>query len=108
MSKPISKSDIRFTESWKEQREGSKAGYYLLYTFSWGLAIIFIIFFILMFLGGISIIPIAQDNNKIVLIVVTGFVLGFATSLFVRARNEKRYWKILSEVKKDRAEISLS
>ena len=101
MSKPITKEDIRFTELWREQRKGSKIGYYLLYTFSWGLAIIFIIFFVLMFLGGISIIPIAQDNNKIALIVVVGFMLGFITALIVRARNEKRYLKILAEVRKD-------
>lgn len=101
MSKPITKEDIRFTELWREQRKGSKIGYYLLYTFSWGLAIIFIIFFVLMFLGGISIIPIAQDNNKIALIVVVGFILGFITALIVRARNEKRYLKILAGVRKD-------
>ena len=81
MSKPITKEDIRFTELWREQRKGSKIGYYLLYTFSWGLAIIFIVFFVLMFLGGISIIPIAQDNNKIVLIVVVGFILGLGTTV---------------------------
>ena len=101
MSKPITKEDIRFTELWREQRKGSKIGYFLLYTFSWGLAIIFIVFFVLMFLGGISIIPIAQDNNKIVLIVVVGFILGFITALIVRARNEKRYQKILAGVRKD-------
>lgn len=101
VNKPITKEDIRFMELWQEQRKGSKAGYYLLYTFSWGLAIIFIIFFILMFLGGISIIPIAEDNNKIVLIVAIGFILGFLTSLLTRGRNEKRFKQILSRVKKD-------
>ncbi|HTN05520.1 hypothetical protein [Agriterribacter sp.] len=100
VSKPVTKEDIRFTELWREQREGSKIGYYLLYTFSWGLVIIFIIFFVLMFMGGISIIPIAQDNNKIVLIVIIGFILGFITALIVRARNEKRYQKILARVRK--------
>ena len=100
MSKPVTKEDIRFTESWREQREGSKISYYLLYTFSWGLVIIFIVFFLLMFMGGISIIPIAQDNNKILLIVITGFILGFITTLIVRGRNEKRYQKILDKVRK--------
>ncbi|WP_152270104.1 hypothetical protein [Agriterribacter humi] len=100
MGKPVTKTDIRFTELWREQREGSKIGYYLLYTFSWGLVIIFISFFLLMFMGGISIIPIAQDNNKIVLIIIIGFILGFITTLIVRARNEKRYQKILDKVRK--------
>ena len=100
MSKPITKEDIRFTESWREQREGSQISYYLLYTFSWGLVIIFISFFLLMFMGGISIIPIAQDNNKIILIVIAGFILGFITALIVRARNEKRYQTILDKVRK--------
>ena len=100
MGKPITKTDIRFTESWREQREGSKISYYLLYTFSWGLVIIFISFFLLMFMGGISIIPIAQDNNKIVLIIIIGFILGFITTLIVMARNEKRYQKILYKVRK--------
>lgn len=101
MGKAVTKADIRFTESWREQREGSKISYYLLYTFSWGLVIIFISFFLLMFMGGISIIPIAEDNNKIVLIVITGFILGFVTALIVRARNEKRYRKILDKVRMD-------
>ncbi len=101
VSKPITKEDIRFTELWKEQRKGSKMGYYLLYTFSWGLAIIFISFFVLMFMGGISIIPIAQDNDKIALIVVIGFILGFVTTLIIRARNEKRYRKILAKARKE-------
>jgi quinol-cytochrome oxidoreductase complex cytochrome b subunit len=100
VGKPVTKEDIRFTESWREQREGSKISYYLLYTFSWGLAIIFISFFLLMFMGGISIIPIAEDNNKIALIIITGFILGFITTLIVRARNEKRYQKILDRVRK--------
>jgi hypothetical protein len=100
VGKPVTKTDIRFTELWREQREGSKIGYYLLYTFSWGLVIIFISFFLLMFMGGISIIPIAQDNNKIVLIIIIGFILGFITTLIVRARNEKRYQKILDKVRK--------
>ena len=100
MGKPVTKTDIRFTELWREQREGSKIGYYLLYTFSWGLVIIFISFFLLMFMGGISIIPIAEDNNKIVLIIITGFILGFITTLIVRARNEKKYQRILDKVRK--------
>ena len=101
MSKPISKSDIRFAESWEEQRKGSKTGYFLLYTFSWGLAITFIIFFLLMFLGGISIIPVAQDNQKIIVIVVAGFFLGFCTAVVVRSRNERKYQKILKKARKD-------
>ncbi|HRN56412.1 MAG TPA: hypothetical protein PLL71_08165 [Agriterribacter sp.] len=103
MSKPITKEDIRFTESWSEQRKGSKIGYYLLYTFSWGLAIIFISFFVLMFLGGISIIPVAGDNDKIALIVIIGFILGFITTLIIRTRNEKKYREILTKVRKDTA-----
>jgi len=101
VGKPVTKADIRFAELWREQRVGSKIGYYLLYTFSWGLVIIFISFFLLMFLGGISIIPIARDNNKIVLIIIIGFILGFITALIVRARNEKRYQKILDKVRKE-------
>ena len=104
MGKVVTKADIRFTESWREQREGSKISYYLLYTFSWGLLIIFISFFLLMFMGGISIIPIAEDNNKIILIVVAGFVLGFITALIVRAANEKRYQNILGKVRKETVE----
>lgn len=100
MSKPISKKDIRFVELWSEQRKGSKIGYYLLYTFSWGMAIVFIAFFLFIFLGSISIIPIPEDNSKIVLIVIAGFVLGLITTFIIRTRNEKKYLNILSRVKK--------
>lgn len=85
-------------EVWSEQRKGSKIGYYLLYTFSWGMAIVFIAFFAFIFLGGISIIPIPDDNYKIALIVISGFVLGFITTWIIRTRNEKKYLKILARV----------
>ncbi len=101
MHKSLSRSEIRFTESWKEQREGSRVGYYLLYTFSWGLVSTFVVFFLLMFLGGISIIPIAQDNKKIAVIVAVGFILGFCIALMVRYRNEKKYQRILKKIRKD-------
>lgn len=101
MGESLSRSEIRFTESWREQRKGSKAGYYLLYTFSWGLVSTFIIFFLLMFLGGISIIPIAQDNKKITIIVGVGFILGFCIALLVRYRNEKKYQRILRKIGKE-------
>ncbi len=95
----LTKEEIRFTESWREQREGSRIKYYLLYTVSWGLLIVFISFFLLMFAGGISIIPIAQDNGKILLIIVLGFILGFFATHMVRTVNEKKYQKILDKVR---------
>lgn len=93
----LTKKDIRFIEFWKEQREGSKFKYYLLYTISWGMLVIFLTFFLLMFLGGISIIPIAQDNHKIAVIIITGLIIGFITALTSRFLNEKKYRKILDK-----------
>jgi len=99
VNKPLTKEEIRFTESWREQREGSKMKYYLLYTVSWGLLIVFISFFLLMFAGGISIIPIAQDNSRILFIIILGFILGFFATHIVRTANEKKYQKILEKVR---------
>lgn len=95
----VTKEELRFVEFWKEQREGSKFKYYLLYTISWGMLIVFFAFFIIMFLGGISIIPIAQDNLKVALIIICGLVLGLAIALISRNRNEKRYQKILQKAR---------
>lgn|SRR5689334_18970570 len=95
----ISKEELRFVEFWKEQREGSKFKYYLLYTLGWGMPIVFLSFFIIMFLGGISIIPIAQDNQKIGLIVACGLLLGLAIAFIGRSRNEKKYQRILQKVR---------
>lgn len=95
----VTKEELRFVEFWKEQREGSKFKYYLLYTISWGMLIVFLSFFIIMFLGGISIIPIAQDNYKVGLIVITGLLLGLVIAVISRSRNERRYQKILGKAR---------
>lgn len=98
----VTKEDLRFVDFWKEQRKGSKIKYYLLYTLSWGLMVTLFSFFIIMFLGGISIIPIAQDNHKIGLIVVLGLVMGFLIALLSRSLNEKRYQKVLEKARRNR------
>ena len=84
-------------EFWQEQREGSPAKYYLLYTFAWGLMIGFLVFFGFMILGQISLIPLAADNYKIYFIVGLGFVFGFLITWFIRTRNEKRYKRLLEK-----------
>ncbi len=99
MGKPITKEDIRFVEFWKEQREGSKIKYYVLYTIAWGFMVCLFSFFGIIFLGGISIIPIPQDNQKIAVIIIVGLILGFATAFINRSLNEKRYQRILKKVR---------
>lgn len=99
MNNLVTKEDLRFVDFWKEQRKGSKLKYYLLYTLSWGLMVTLFSFFIIMFLGGISIIPIAQDNHKIALIIGLGFAAGFAVAFISRHLNEKRFQKILQKVR---------
>lgn len=102
VSERVTKEETRFLELWKEQREGSKVGYYVLYTISWGMVSTFAVFFALMSLGGISIIPIAQDNMKILLIALAGIVAGFLITLLIRVRNEKKYQRILKKLEKNR------
>lgn len=99
MSKQVTKDDLRFIEFWKEQRAGSKLKYYLLYTVAYGAIVGLFTFFIVIFLGGISIIPIAQDNGKVALIVILGLVSGFLISFIGRYVNEKRYQKILRKAR---------
>ena len=99
MSKPVTKEELRFVEFWKEQRKGSKLKFYLLYTLAWGLIVMLSTFFIIIFLGGISIIPIAQDNYKIAAIVGTGILTGFIIALISRIINERRFQKILEKVR---------
>lgn len=99
MSKPVTKEDLRFVDFWKEQRQGSKMKYYLIYTLAWGLVVCLSSFFIIIFMGGISIIPIAQDNHKIALIIGAGLVSGFIIAAISRSLNEKRFQKILANVR---------
>lgn len=99
MSKPVTKDELRFVEFWKEQREGSKVKYFLLYTLAWGFIVTLSSFFIIIFMGGISIIPIAKDNHKIAIIIGVGIVLGFIIAMLSRTLNEKRYQKILQKVR---------
>lgn len=97
--KHITKDELRFVEFWKEQREGSKMKYYLLYTLAWGLVVCLFAFFIIIFMGGISIIPIAKDNHKIAFIVGAGIIVGFIIAIISRILNERRYQKILEKVR---------
>ncbi|MFT3948531.1 MAG: hypothetical protein QM763_16325 [Agriterribacter sp.] len=99
MSKPVTKDDLRFVDFWKEQRQGSIIKYYLIYTLAWGFIVCLSSFFLIIFMGGISIIPIAQDNYKIALIIGAGIVLGFIIAIISRNLNEKRYQKILGKVR---------
>ncbi len=97
----LSKKEIRFIEFWKEQREGSAVKYYLLYTIAWGLLIVFGLFFGLILIGKISMIPIPADNPKIAVILAVGFPAGFLCTWLIRSRNEKLYRKLLDKVKKN-------
>lgn len=99
MNNLVTKEELRFVDFWKEQRKGSKIKYYLLYGFSWGLMVTLFSFFLIMFLGGISIIPIAQDNHKIALIVIIGLMAGFLLAIISRQLNEKKFQKILAKVR---------
>jgi len=93
----LTREEIRFMEFWKEQREGSVAKYYLLYTIAWGLLIAFLTFFGFLILGKISLIPIAADNAKIAVLLGLGFTCGFFVTFITRSRNEKRYRKLLEK-----------
>jgi uncharacterized membrane protein len=99
LSKPITKEDIRFIDFWKEQRKGSVAKYYFIYTLAWGFVVCLSSFFFIIFMGGISIIPIAQDNYKVALVISIGIISGFIIALISRKFNEKRYQKILEKVR---------
>lgn len=99
MSKPVTKDELRFVEFWKEQREGPKIKYYFLYTLAWGFVVTLCSFFIIIFMGGISIIPIAKDNHKIAVIIAAGIFLGFIIAIISRRVNESRYQKILEKVR---------
>jgi capsular polysaccharide biosynthesis protein len=99
VGKQITKDDIRFVEFWKEQRQGSKVKYYALYTIAWGFMVCLFSFFTIIFLGGISIIPIPQDNQKIAAIILVGLVIGFFTAFINRWLNERRYQRILEKVR---------
>ncbi|MBS1751189.1 MAG: hypothetical protein JST63_14920 [Bacteroidetes bacterium] len=101
MSKQVTKEDLRFIEFWQEQRTGSKLKYYILYTIAYGAIVGLFTFFIVIFLGGISIIPIAQDNGKVAVIVLLGLLAGFAIAFTGRYINEKRYQKILRKAREN-------
>jgi len=100
-AKVVTKEDIRFVEYWKEQRKGSRFKYHLIYSIAWGFIVGLFSFFIIMFLGGISIIPIAQDNHKIVVIVAAGLVTGTIITFITWQVNERRYFKILDKVRRN-------
>ncbi len=97
----VTKDEIRFIDYWKEQRKGSKIKYHLLYSVGWGLLVALFSFFIIMFLGGISIIPIAQDNHKILIIIGAGLIVGVIITFVSWYLNEKRYFKILERVRRN-------
>lgn len=91
-------TDRRFIESWKDQRKGSRASYYIIYSIGWTVVGFFVLFFLsklftnLWQTGGSSLVYIFIAISVVTAVLVTHFTWS---------GNEKRLKRLMQEYKEE-------
>lgn len=86
--------DRRFMAYWKDQRGGSKTGYYVIYTLGWGVVIFFVFFFFSKLFTNL------WETGGPYLAFIFGaiaLVLAFFITNYIWKRNEKRMHRLIKE-----------
>ncbi|HRN72114.1 MAG TPA: hypothetical protein PLM81_03225 [Ginsengibacter sp.] len=79
--------DRRFIEYWKDQRKGSRAGYYITYIIGWAIVTFFILFFLSKLLTNLW----KTGGPYLIHIFITlSIVCGFLVTHYTWTHNEKR------------------
>lgn len=87
-------ADRRFIEYWKDQRSGSRSGYYATYILGWGVVIFLVLFFLSRLLTDLW--ETGGPYLAIIFIVIS-LVLSFLITHFTYTKNEKRLEKLTME-----------
>lgn len=91
-------ADRRFIESWKDQRKGSRFGYYLTYIVGWSIVSFFVLFFLsklftnLWETGG---------QSLVYIFIVISLVTAFLVTHFTYTGNEKKLHRLMEEYKEE-------
>lgn len=91
-------SDRRFLEYWKDQRKGSRTGYYITYIIGWTIVAFFVLFFLsklftdLWETGGSSLVYIFAGIS---------WVSAFLITHFTYTGNEKKLHRLTEEYKEE-------
>ncbi|HVZ98280.1 MAG TPA: hypothetical protein VG847_15460 [Chitinophagaceae bacterium] len=93
----ITRSEQRFIEHWREQRSGTKANYYLIFTLGWSVVSFLVLFFLTKLLTNLW-----DSGGKmfIVILIILALIIGFLSTHFTYYFNEKKFNRIIEKEKK--------
>ena len=91
-------ADRRFIEYWKDQRKGSKLGYYLTYILGWAIVAFFVLFFLSKLLTNLWS---TGGQSLIYIFIAISFVSAIAITHYTYAGNEKRLHRLIEDHKEE-------
>ena len=94
----ITNEQRRFMDQWREQKEGPKWKFYLLFTIAWTIVSFLVIFFLMILFtqflrtGG---------PNLIYMVLIISIITGFLSTHFTYTTNERKFNKIMHKIKEN-------
>ncbi len=90
------RAEQRFIEHWKEQRSGTKAKYYFIFTLGWTVVSFLVLFFLSKLFTNLW-----ETGGKmlIVILIILALIIGFLSTHFTYYFNEKKFNKIIEREK---------
>ncbi len=91
-------ADRRFIENWKDQRKGSRTGYYLTYIVGWTIVSFFVLFFLSKLFTNLW-----ETGGKSLVYIFIGIslVAAFLVTHLTYTGNEKKLQKLMNEYKEE-------
>lgn len=91
-------ADRRFIENWKDQRKGSRLGYYLTYIVGWTIVSFFVLFFLSKLFTNLW-----ETGGKYLVYIFIGIslVTAFLVTHLTYTRNEKRLHHLMEAYKEE-------
>lgn len=86
--------DRRFMAYWKDQRQGSRAGYYAIYTLGWGAVIFFILFFLAKIFTNLWE---TGGPYLAIIFIAIALILSFLVTHYTWKKNEKRLHALMQK-----------
>lgn len=90
--------DRRFIENWKDQRKGSRLGYYLIYIIGWSIVSFFVLFFLSKLFTNLW-----ETGGKslVYIFIAISLVASFLITHLTYTRNEKKLHRLSEEYKEE-------
>ncbi len=91
-------ADRRFIENWKDQRKGSRFGYYLTYIIGWSVVSFFVLFFLSKLFTNLW-----ETGGKslVYIFAAIAFIAAFLITHLTYSGNEKKLHRLIEEYKEE-------